>query len=120
MLSKLHGRLGYEAKDLARKARRIKIPKQRPNKWTVEYRFDCDQRFSGFAFVEPESFPNSRWATRLPYLDLAWPFRRKKYDKRAGRIMIGEFRRLYFGKRKRLTKKRCEEFFSDDRNFLSP
>jgi len=31
--------------------------------------------------------------------DLTWPLRQKKYDKRAGRIMIAEFRRHYFGER---------------------
>jgi hypothetical protein len=34
--------------------------------------------------------------------------------------MIRDFRTHYFGKRKRLTKDRCEEFFSNDRNFISP
>jgi hypothetical protein len=43
----------------------------------------------------------------------------KPIDKRAGRIMIAEFRRLYFGERKRLTKQRCEAFFSNDANFIS-
>jgi hypothetical protein len=47
------------------------------------------------------------------------PLRRKTYDKRAGRIMIAAFRRLYFGKRERLTKQRCEEFFSNDANFVT-
>ncbi len=34
--------------------------------------------------------------------------------------MIRDFRIHYFGKRKRLTRARCEEFFSNDRNFISP
>jgi hypothetical protein len=54
---------------------------------------------------------------KTPYLDLSWPPRRK-YDKRAGRIMIRDFRIHYFGERKRLTKERCEEFFSNERNFI--
>jgi hypothetical protein len=53
MLPKLYGRLGEEAKNLARKARGIKIPKPRPGKWRVEYRHDCDQIFCGFAFAKP-------------------------------------------------------------------
>jgi hypothetical protein len=115
---KLYGRLGEEAKDLARKARGIKIPKPRPGKWTVEYRYDCDQRFCGFAFVKADR-AQSRGTTRLRHLDLALPLRPKTYDKRAGRIMIAEFRRLYFGERKRMTKQRCEKFFSDDANFVT-
>ena len=82
----------------------------------VEYEFDRDGEFNGFELVAAGSLP-SRWSTRLPYLDLRWPIR-KKYDKRAGRIMLREFRRHYFGKHKRLTKERCEEFFSNDANFI--
>ncbi|MGO9700090.1 MAG: hypothetical protein ACLPX7_12620 [Xanthobacteraceae bacterium] len=52
-----------------------------------------------------------------PYLDLYWPFRRS-YDRRTSRIMIRDFRRHYFGKNKRLTKERCETFFSNRRNFI--
>ena len=113
----LYGRLAHEAQDLARKARAVKIPKKQGKKSAVEYRYEFGDRFSGFAFVEPDSFLNSRWATRLPYLDLSWPPRRK-YDKRAGRIMIRDFRIHYFGEHKRLTKRRCEEFFSNGKNFF--
>ena len=114
---RLYGKLADEAQDLARKARAIKIPKSNPGKWEVEYRYEFGDRFCGFGFVEASSAQYSRWTTRLPYLDLAWPLRRKKYDKRAGRIMIRDFRRHFFGEHKRLTKARCEEFFNDDHNF---
>ena len=75
MLPKLYGRLGEEAQNLARKARGVKIPKSRPRNWTVEYRYDCDQGFCGFAFVRADR-PHSRRAARLPHLDLgiaSWP-----------------------------------------------
>jgi hypothetical protein len=32
--------------------------------------------------------------------------------------MIRDFLLNYFGKHKRLTKQRCEEFFSNDANFI--
>jgi hypothetical protein len=115
---KLYGRLADEAQELARKARGIKIPKGHRRKLEVEYRYDVDNRFCGFAFVKIETW-HSRWTIRLPHLDLVSPLRGKKYNKRAGRIMIRDFRLHYFGKHKRLTKARCEEFFSDDRNFIS-
>jgi hypothetical protein len=123
MAPKLYGRLGTEARDLARKVRAIKIPKEHGKKLEVEYRYEFDngsalgRRFCGFAFVKSETC-RSRWATRLPHVDLAWPLREKKYNKRAGRILIRDFRLHYFGKHKRLTKQRCEEFFSNDKNFL--
>jgi hypothetical protein len=66
-----------------------------------------DNRFCSFAFVKAESW-HWRWITRLPYLDLAWPLGGKKYNNRAGRILIRDFRR----KHKRLTKAQCEGFFS--------
>ena len=115
-LPKLYGKLGAEARSLAQKARAIKIPKSNRGQWEVEYQYDCDHRFCGFAFVEADAW-RSRWSTRLPYLDLRWPLRRK-YDKRAARIMIRDFRILYFGSRKRLTKRRCKQFFSNDQNFI--
>jgi hypothetical protein len=118
VVPKLYGKLADEAEELARRARAIKIPNRRRKRLEVEYRYEMDHRFCGFAFVDADNAQYSRWATRLPYLDLSLPLRRKKYDKRAGRIMIRDFRTHYFGERKRLTKQRCEEFFSNDRNFI--
>jgi hypothetical protein len=117
MVPKLYGKLGRQARALARRIQAIKIPKAAAHRWAVEYRYDCDQRFRGFAFVRADS-DRSRWATRLPHLDLTWPLRQRRYDKRAGRIVIRDFRRQFFGEHKRLTKRRCEEFFSNDANFL--
>lgn len=117
ILPNLYGRIGEEAEELARRAGAIKIPQRGRRRLEVEYEFDIDRRFCGFEFVDADSLP-SRWATRLPCLDLRWPLRHKKYDKRAGRIMRRDFRRHYFGKTKRLTKERCEEFFSNDANFI--
>jgi hypothetical protein len=118
VVPKLYGRIADEAQDLAQRARAIKIPNQSRNNLEVEYRYEMGNRFCGFGFVEANSARYSRWASRLPYLDLSWPLRRKKYDKRAGCIMIRDFRTHYFGEHKRLTKGRCEGFFSNDRNFL--
>jgi len=118
VLPKLYGKIAKEAQDLARRARAIKIPRPNRKNAEVEYRYEHGSRFCGFGFVEASTARHSRWATRLPYLDLSWPLRHKKYDKRAGRIMIRDFRIHYFGERKRLTKERSEEFFSNDRNFI--
>jgi hypothetical protein len=124
VLPKLYGKLETEARDLARKVSAIKIPKELGKKLEVEYRYEFDsgsvlgRRFCGFSFVKGEAW-QSRWTTRLPYLDLSFPLRGKTYNKRAGRILIRDFRSHYFGKHKRLTKRRCEAFFSNDKNFLS-
>jgi hypothetical protein len=72
MLPKLYGRLGLEARDLARKARAIRIPKAHRKECEVEYQFDVDNRFCGFAFVKAES---RRWKrddkASVPRLGLA-------------------------------------------------
>ena len=94
-----------------------RFPKAHRRGCEVEYRYDVDNRFCGFAFVKAEIW-HSRWTLRLPHLDFAWPLRGKKYNKRVGRILIRDFRINYFGNHKRLTKERCEEFFSNDKNFL--
>jgi hypothetical protein len=114
VLPKLYGRLGTEARDLARKARAIRIPKAHRRECEVEYQFDVDNTFCGFAFVKANSW-RWKWTT---HLDLAWPLRGKKYNKRAGRILIRDFKSHHFGKHKRLTKRRCERFLSNDKNFL--
>jgi hypothetical protein len=116
-LPKLYGKIAEEAQDLARKARAIKIPSPRRKSLEVEYRYERDDRFRGFTFVKASGAHHSRWSIRLPYLDLSLCLRRK-YDKRGGRILLRDFRKNYFGKHKRLTKKRCEKFFSDQRNFI--
>jgi hypothetical protein len=117
ILPKLYGKLAKEGRNLARKARAIKIPKRYGRNLEVEYRFGIEHRFCGFGFVKAEA-QRSQWTTRLPYLDFKWSLRGKNYNKRAGRIMIRDFRTHYFGARKRLTKGRCEEFFSNDANFI--
>jgi hypothetical protein len=116
-LPKLYGKIAEEAHDLARKARAIKIPSPNRKKFAVEYRYERGDRFCGFTFVKASSAQYSRWSTRLPHLDLSRCLRRK-YDKRGGRILLRDFRFHYFGESKRLTKKRCERFFSDRRNFI--
>jgi hypothetical protein len=116
-LPKLYGKIGEEAQDLARKARAIKIPIPRRKKLAVEYWYERGDRFRGFTFVKASSAQYSQWSTRLPYLDLSRCLRRK-YDKRGGRLLLRDFRRYYLGDGKRLTKKRCEKFFSNRRNFI--
>ena len=116
-LPKLYGKIGDEAQDLARKARAIKIPGPRRKKLNVEYRYERGDLFCGFTFVKASSALYSRWSARLPHLDLSRCLR-QKYDKRGGRILLRDFRIHYFGKNKRLTKKRCEKFFSDRTNFI--
>jgi hypothetical protein len=117
VLPGLYGQLKIEADDLARKASNIKIPRRNPRKWCVEFRFEHGDRFCGFDIVRADSFMNSKWSIRLPYLDLRLPRSYKAYDQQGYRNLIRDFRRLYFDDRN-LTKKRCEVFFDNGDNFL--
>jgi hypothetical protein len=116
------GRLANEAAELVQKARAIKIPKRRPENWQVEYSYDDTGAFCGFRFVGADiPWPCGRRSIRRsPYLDLLCVRRGKPYDKRGCRNLLRDFRYHYFGDNKRLTKRRCEQFFSNKRNFLSP
>jgi hypothetical protein len=116
----LWGRLAKEAEDLARKARAIKIPKHVPKNWEVEYRYEDDGRFTEFDFVRPgvPSYCGFRLFYRLSYLDLSFIRRKRTYDKQGCRNLLHCFRHHYFGDGVRLTKRRCEKFFSKRRNFL--
>jgi hypothetical protein len=113
------GRLVKQAEELVQKARNIKIPKRRPKRWQVEYTYEDSGGFCGFRFVEADSpWPcGPRSIRRLPYLDL-FCIRRKAYDKRGCRNLLRDFRYNYFGDNTRLTKRRCQEFFSNENNFL--
>jgi hypothetical protein len=112
------GKPGEEADELAAKARAIKIPKPDPENWLVEYCFEDNGRFVELGFVKAdEPFYGGR-IYRLPYLDLSFIRRSRTYDKRGCRRLLRDFRRLYFGEGVRLTKQRCEKFFSKRRNFL--
>jgi hypothetical protein len=107
--------------ELVQRARAIKIRKRRPKRWQVEYAYDDTGGFSGFRFVKADMpwHCGYRSVRRLPYLDLLW-VRRKAYDKRGCRNLLRDFRHYYFGDNTRLTKRKCEEFFSNKENFLKP
>jgi hypothetical protein len=111
----LYGPLTTEAETLERRARNIRIPKQNPKTWAVEYRWDRDDRFLGIGIVRADSHVHPLFG-RLPHLDLAYIRRGNVHDQRDGRLLIRDFRRLYFDGLN-LTKQRCESFFDDERNF---
>jgi hypothetical protein len=118
MLPKLYGPLREQADELALRASAIKIPKKKPGRYAVEYRYDVDDCFKGFWIVRANAPRHSEHATRLPHLDLSLAIGCRSYDKQSGRIMIRDFRINYFGERKHLNRQRCDQFFSDDRKFL--
>jgi hypothetical protein len=54
-------------------------------------------------------------------LDLSVPRRLKSYDKLGSRLLIRQFKEYFFDRKAtRLTKQKCEAFFSDKSNFILP
>ena len=111
------GTLAAEAEDLVKMATAIKIPKPHSKRWRVEYRYEDRGSFLGFEFVRANSHCGHH-ATRQPHLDLSCVRRGKAYDKKGCRNLLRDFRRRYFGKSASATKRRCEEFFSNPKNFV--
>jgi len=127
---KLYGPLASEARDLRRKATSIRIPDRKGNRRLVQFNFEeggppakscaIGQRFIGFVLVIADSINvDAKWSTRRSYLDLLLTCRSNSYDKRAGRLMIRDFRRYFFGANSRMTKDSCEAFFNDESNFVN-
>ena len=116
----IEGWLAVQAEDVCRKAQAIQIPKRRPSRWLVEYCYERNGRFVGLRLVKAkEAEYQSPLNHRAPYLDLTSIRRRRTYDKKGCRHLLRDFRHLYFGKNKRITKERIEAFFNDDSNFVA-
>ena len=118
MQPKLYSALGFEARMLMRRLCSIKIPRHRRRR-VIEYYHDGNE-FAGFAVVKAEKPATVRGAHRLPYLDMSLARGGHRYAKRECRKAIRCLRIWYFGRRKRLTKRRIEAFFADPKNFINP
>ena len=63
------------------------------------------------------AWTKSRHKSCLSVIDLGITRRFKERDKRGGRLLLAEVKRLCFPDNYRLTTKVCEAFFDDDSNF---
>jgi hypothetical protein len=111
--------LRAEANDILRKATQIKIPKPDPKKWEIEYIMQPDGKFSRFQIVEATrpSHVGSSITARDTHLDLSFVRRRNAYDKVGNKRMLQCFKHYYF-RNASLTKRRCEGFFTNSKNFV--
>jgi hypothetical protein len=84
MLPKFNGKLAKEAVEVARKARAIKIPKEKGKKLLVEYRYELDtesmmgRRFCGFELVADSAYYCKKWTARSSQSRFGVPVREKK------------------------------------------
>ena len=111
--------LQAEAKDVLRKATRIKIPKPDPENWQIKYIMDPDGKFSRFEIVEATRHTHMGLSitARATHLDLSFVRRKNAYDKVGNKRMLQCFKHYYF-QNASLTKRRCEGFFTNSKNFV--
>ena len=110
-----------EAETLHAKATSIRIPQPGPERMQIEYDFYYEDYTSiGFDLV-PASCPPHQGSTptlRSDHIDMSTPRQQKNYDKRGYRIFLSRLKFHLFGdETRRMTQKRCEEFFDDETRF---
>lgn len=110
-----------ESRELAAKAKRIRIPRDRGGRLVVDYfTHPATGRFVNFEIVD-EREPLEGAVHRTKCIDLSVPRLFGGYDKLGGQLLLRQVKPLLFRTSKaRLTAARCEKFFEDDENFLLP
>lgn len=110
-----------EAQELHRKATHIKIRQEAPEELLAEYVIHPSGAFTDLNFV-PSSRPRHEGGSRTlrkNCIDLSLPRQFKGYDKLGCKMLVGALKHHYFGDSGyKMTRKRCEEFFDEDDNFL--
>jgi hypothetical protein len=117
----LKGALASEINELARKACRVRIPKEPAEAFIVEYIFEPEGQFVCFRIVrkDRERYPGSHIIHRATHLDFSYLRSQKEYGKVGYKRFLRCFRKSFFGNESaHMTKNRCEEFFNGD-NFLT-
>jgi len=115
------GSLACESIEICEKSRSILIPQSGEGKTVVEYFIHpITKEFSHFQLV-PESRPQHQGASptlRLDVVDMALVREISSYDKGGYRRLINDIKTLIFSDPSmKMTKTRCEAFFSDGGNF---
>jgi hypothetical protein len=118
------GSLLQEAKYVYARACAIRIPEKDGEKRLVEYTTDWPTGKFGTMSTLPESQADgfgagSMWTGTV--IDMRVPRNIAKHDKTGYKNFIFALKAILFGDPGyKMTKRRCEEFFEDDRNFVLP
>lgn len=115
------GKLAEEANELNRKARSIKIPQTGTEKFVAEYIIHpTTNKFERMQIVK-ETTPGHVGSTktlRKNVIDLSVPRSISPQDELGDKLIIKSIKICLFKDAKyRFTKTKCEDFFSDDKNF---
>ncbi|MBW1788516.1 MAG: hypothetical protein JRK53_18160 [Deltaproteobacteria bacterium] len=115
------GKIDKEAEEVYWKSRNIKIPQTSSERRIAEYDISPIDGYFADLEILPISRPRHTGSTltlRLPVIDMQVPYQLKGYDKLGNRRLIRRMKYYLFGStEKRMTKKRCDDFFSNDDNF---
>jgi uncharacterized protein (DUF3820 family) len=115
----LNGALAIQAKQLAKKACRIKIPREPAEAFVVDYLFNSEDQFSRFSIVQKDAYQSPHVVYRLNHIDFSIIRNHKEYAKGEYKRFLRDFRTVFFGNESAsMTRDRCEEFFDGD-NFVS-
>ena len=113
--------LKKESEEIHAKSTAIQVPQRGEGKMVVEYTVHKPtHKFNGLDLV-PESKPYHKGSSvtfRRSVIDMSLVRRIAKYDKLGYKRLIRDLKHLLFGDSQiRMTKRRCEDFFSDHTNF---
>lgn len=99
-----------------------RVPQNGDESRVAEYVFDPRSGRFGRLGIVPESRPAHEGASptfRSEMIDMSVPSRAARYDKLGHKKLLQDLKFHVFGSRNHtMTKRRCEEFFSDDANFV--
>lgn len=114
--------LRIEANEIFKKSTSIKIPQHDSEELVAEYGIHpLSHNSVGFELVPVDRRPHegSTKVFRKSVIDLSIPRKIEGYDKLGYKIFIRDLKIYLFGKKKmKMTKERCEEFYSNDSNFV--
>ena len=118
------GNLKVEAQDIYKKARSIRIPQAEGEDLVAEYYiYPILENFSKFEIV-PRARPIHNGGNRCfrrDVIDMTVVRKMQDYDKLGYKRFIWGIKDYVFRNSDiRMTKRRCEEFFSNDENFVLP
>ena len=110
-----------EAKELNQKAKKIFVPNKGKEKMAVDYYVHpSSNRLSNIKMVPASRSRHKGSSTtiRSDYIDLSIPRSILEHDKSGNNFLISFLKNYLFEDGNcRMTKRRCEEFFSNDDNF---
>ena len=113
---RFQGWLIDEARDIYKKACAIQLPPSLRGKKLVEY---VIHRPSGtFGMIRLVN-PHNSLTDKLEVIDMSYPRLFKRCDRVGYKNLLVGIKCIVFGSpKRRMTKKRCEDFFDNDDNFL--